>query len=110
MHSNSTKDSTAAVCGSNAYLLPLQLGQNDFDIEISPPEALEQVTSPQLGAQIHASLLPHASARPHAGIQTPCMTSLHPDSTGLAQSLPDSFNPETAKIRISQIVNCFLTL
>ena len=43
MTSNVTEDSTRAVCGSQAFLLPLQLGQNDFDIEVTPPEPLDQV-------------------------------------------------------------------
>lgn len=43
MISNVTQSSTDAVCGNNAYMLPLQLGQNDFDIEVTPPEPIAQV-------------------------------------------------------------------
>lgn len=41
---NATEHSTDAICGSNAYLLPLQLGQNDFDIDVTPPEPFDQVS------------------------------------------------------------------
>ena len=43
MTSNVTEGSTSAACNSNAYLLPLQLGQNEFEIEVAPPEFLDEV-------------------------------------------------------------------
>ena len=43
MTSHVTESSTSAVCASNAYLLPLQLGQNEFDIEVTPPESPDEV-------------------------------------------------------------------
>ena len=49
MTSNTTGNSTAAVCSQNAYILPLQLGQSDFQIVVTPPEPVEQVTKHAMG-------------------------------------------------------------
>ncbi|DBA75632.1 TPA: hypothetical protein ACH3X2_009068 [Trebouxia sp. C0005] len=42
MSSNATGNSTDAVCSKNAFLLPLQLGQNDFNIAVTAPEPADQ--------------------------------------------------------------------
>ena len=41
MSSNATGNSTDAVCSKNAFLLRLQLGQNDFSIAVTAPETAE---------------------------------------------------------------------
>ena len=46
MTSNITGNSMDVVCSKNAYMLPLQLGQNVFSIVVSPPEPAEQVLIP----------------------------------------------------------------
>lgn len=48
MSSNATGNSTDAVCSKNAFLLPLQLGQNDFNIAVTAPEPADQVSKKQL--------------------------------------------------------------
>lgn len=46
--SSATGNSTDAVCSKNAFLLPLQLGQNDFSIAVTAPEPADQVRKKQL--------------------------------------------------------------
>ena len=48
MSSNTTGTSADAVCSKNAFLLPLQLGQNDFSIAVTAPEPADQVRKKQL--------------------------------------------------------------
>jgi len=48
MSSNATGNSMDAVCSKNAFLLPLQLGQNDFSIAVTAPEPADQVRKRQL--------------------------------------------------------------
>ena len=35
---SSTGNSTDTVCGKNAFLLPLQLGQNDYSVLVTAPD------------------------------------------------------------------------
>lgn len=48
MSSNATGTSADAVCSKNAFLLPLQLGQNDFSVAVTALEPAEQVSKKQL--------------------------------------------------------------
>ncbi len=43
MISNATGDSTDALCSNNAFLLPLQLGQNEYSIAVTGPDPVDQV-------------------------------------------------------------------
>lgn len=45
MTSNVTEGHTDAVCNKNAFLLPLQLGQNDFNVAVTAPDLPEQVVA-----------------------------------------------------------------
>ena len=44
MASNATGDGTDAVCSKTAFLLPLQLGQNDYSIVVTAPDLADQVS------------------------------------------------------------------
>lgn len=44
MASNATGDSTDAVCSKTAFLLLLQLGQNDYSIVVTAPDLADQVS------------------------------------------------------------------
>ena len=59
MTTNTTGNSTAAVCSQNAYILPLLLGQNEFQIVVTPPEPVEHVTKQRSGTLL---LWPDATA------------------------------------------------
>lgn len=44
MTSNVTEGDTDAICKDNAFLLPLQLGQNEFSVVVTVPDVPEQAS------------------------------------------------------------------
>ena len=73
MTSNTTGNSVDAICSKNAYMLPLQPGQNVFSIVVSPPEPSEQVCSTSPDATVWLCTNPAQPCKALLHLPLPCV-------------------------------------